>query len=250
MATDRPIRQFEHGVAECLSLSPLFIGCRGKIEFVADTEAGPASHPRGLALAHIEFLTNMLYRPPRTEREADRWTCVLPDCPPHLPLLSRLFPRVRFYAYSAPDAHAAEYDPADPSAQARPYTPAGCEQNTTALGQAFDTETARLLGARARSRSDRLYLLLSDRLTPTRQMLLHALVKPAYSLLCVTDMIPEEYLSGDLYYPLYTPVSSSLVHIAAPGHACARLYYPLWLRDELAYFQVSLVWLDLLAWPE
>ena len=233
-------REFEHGAAECLSLSPLFIGCRGKIEFVADTETGPASHPRGQALVEIEFLTRMLHRPPRTERDGAHWTCVLPTCPPHLPLLSRLFPRVRFYAYAAPDETGGEYDPADPSARARPYTPAGCEANTTALCQAFDSETARLLGGRARSRGDRLYLLFSERLSPTRQMLYHALAKPAYSLLSVTGAIPEEYLSGDLYYPLYTPVSSSLVHIAAPGNACARLYFPLWLRDELAHFQVLL----------
>ena len=110
---------------------------------------------------------------------------------------------------------------------------------TRAAPQAFDSESARLLGGRARSCTDRLYLACSDRHTPTRQLLYHSLAKPAYSLLSVTGLIPEEYVSGDLFYPLYTPASSGLVHLVAPGNACARLYYPMWMRDELAHFQVA-----------
>lgn len=109
---------------------------------------------------------------------------------------------------------------------------------TAPVRQAFDSEAARLLGGRARSRTDRVYLVCSDRHTATRQMLYHTLAKPAYSLLSIRGLIPDEYLSGDLFYPLYTPVSSGLVHLVAPGNACARLYFPMWMRDELAYFQV------------
>jgi len=44
--------------------------------------------------------------------------------------------------------------------------------------------------------------------------------------------------SGELILPIYTPISSSLIYLMAPGHACARGYYPEHLRNELAYFQV------------
>jgi hypothetical protein len=130
------VRSFEHGAAECLTQSPLFICCRGKIEFITDSQGGPDGHPRGHALALIEFLTRMIYRPPPSERRATRWSCVLPEYPQYLPLLSRLFPGVQFYAYSAPDPHGSEYAPDDPASRAPPYRPAECEGNVTALCQA------------------------------------------------------------------------------------------------------------------
>jgi len=231
--TAPPVRWFEHGGAECLSQSPLFLCCGGQMELMSDEQTGRMSHPRGQALVEIEFLTGLVYG-----CGGVRWTCVYPAYPPHLPLMSRLFPSVRFYAYGAQDGQGALYDPADPGSRPAPYRPADCDVNVTAVCQGFDSETARLLGGRARSREDRLCLLMTEKHTPTRQFMFHSLVRPSYSLLSVTGLIPEEYLSGDLYFPLYTPVGSSLVHLVARGHYGARLYYPLWLRDELAYFQI------------
>lgn len=230
-----PVRWFEHGGAECLSQSPLFLCCGGQMELMSDERTGPMSHPRGQALVEIECLTRLVFAP---GAGGLRWTCVYPAYPPHLPLMSRLFPTVRFFAYGAADGRGGEYDPGDPASRPAPYRPAECEANATAVCQGFDSETARLLGGRGRGREDRLCLLMTERHTPTRQFMFHSLVRPSYSLLSVTGLIPEEYLSGDLCFPLYTPVGSSLVHLVARGHYGARLYYPLWLRDELAYFQV------------
>ena len=230
-----PVRWFEHGGAECLTQSPLFLLCGAQAELLSADASGPMGHPRGQALVEIEFLTHLALG---RGGHGVRWTCVYPAYPPHLPLLSRLFPSVRFYAYGAPDGQGGLYDPADPASRPAPYKPAECDGNATAVCQGFDSETARLLGGRARSREDRLCLILTERHSATRQLLFHSLVRPAYSLLSLAGLVPEEFLSGDLYFPLYTPVGSSLVHLAAPGNACARLYYPLWLRDELAYFQL------------
>lgn len=230
-----PVRWFEHGGAECLSQNPLFLCCGGQMELLSDEHTGPMSHPRGQALVEIEFLTRLVFA---SGAGNVRWTCVYPAYPPHLPLMSRLFPSVRFYAYGAQDGAGALYDPADPASRPAPYRPAECDANATAVCQAFDSETARLLGGRARSCEDRLCLLMTERHTPTRQFMYHTLVKPSYSLLSLTGLIAEEYLSGDLYFPLYTPVGSSLVHLVARGHYGARLYYPMCLRDELAYFQI------------
>lgn len=226
-------RVLEHGAVECLTRNPLFACLQGKLEFISESDAGPASHPRGQALVEIEFLTRML-----ACGRGERWTVVYPAYPGHLPLMCRLFPFATFFAYGAADGAGDEYDPGRPACKSQPYHPKDCGGNVTAVCQAFDSETARLLGERGQSRHDRMFLLCSERHTPTRQMLFHSLVRPAYSLLSVTGAIPEEYLSGDLYYPLYTPASSSLVHLVAPGKACARLYYPMWLRDELAHHQI------------
>jgi hypothetical protein len=231
-----PVRWFEHGGAECLSKSPLFLLCGGQIEMLSEGGPGGRAHPRGQALVEIELLTRLLFDTRHAGRV--RWTCVYPAYPPHLPLMCRLFPSVRFYAYGAPDGAGGEYDPERPAERPPPYRPADCDANVTAVCQAFDSETARLLGGRARSWEDRLCLLLTDRLTATRQLLYHSLVKPSYSLLSLTGTVPEEYLSGELYFPIYSCAGSDLVHLVAPGNACARLYYPLWLRDELAYFQL------------
>lgn len=226
-------RWFEHGASECLTRNPLFSCLQGKLEIISESDAGPSSHPRGQALVEIEFLTRMLAR-----ARGDRWTCVYPRYPSHLPLMSRLFPGATFFAYGAGDNAGDEYDPDRPASKSQPYRPKDCGGNVTAVCQAFDSETARLLGGRCRSQHDKMFLLLSERHTPTRQMMYHSLVKPAFSLLSVTGLISDEYLSGDLFFPLYTGVSSSLVHLVAPGHACARLYYPMWLRDELAHYQI------------
>lgn len=231
-----PVRWFEHGGVDCLTQSPLFLLCGAQMELFSGTEPGPMSHPRGQALVEIEFLTRLVYD--RRRGGNVRWTCVYPSYPPHLALMSRLFPSVKFYAYGAADGRGDEYDPEHSSSRPAPYRPAECDANATAVCQGFDSETARLLGGRARSWEDRMCLILTDRHTPTRQLLFHSLVKPSYSLLSVTGLIPEEYLSGELYFPIYSPVGSTLVHLVAQGHACARLYYPLWLRDELAYFQI------------
>ena len=226
-------RCFEHGAYDCLTRNPLFSCLQGKLEIISENDTGPASHPRGQALVEIEFLTRMM-----AYGRGARWTCVYPSYPRHLPLMSRLFPAATFFAYGAGDGVGDEYDPSLPASKSQPYHPKDCGGNVTAVCQAFDSETARLLGGRCMSAHDKMFLMLSERHTPTRQMMYHSLVKPTYSLLSVTGLIPEEFLSGDLYFPLYTGVSSSLVHLVVPGRACARLYYPVWLRDELAHHQI------------
>jgi hypothetical protein len=70
------------------------------------------------------------------------------------------------------------------------------------------------------------------------QLVLHSVARPAWSLVSTGDM-PDEYLSGELVFPLYSPdVSSTMVHLIAPRNACLRSYFANHLRDELAHFQV------------
>ena len=211
----RVLREFEHGAADCLTQSPLFIGCRGKIEFCPDSELGPSYTDRGLALAEIEFLT----------RHHGTY-CVYARATGYLPLLARLFPAMHFYAFECEAEQDGEYDPAAPAIRCRDYG-----ANVTPSAAPVSRENiAGLRGPDA--------LVLHPSLSAERQLLVHTLLRPRRTLFSLCGDVPDEYVSGRLVYPLYTPVSSSLVHLVAQGHGCVRLYYPTHLRDELGYFQV------------
>ena len=208
-------RWFEHGAAEVLSRSPLFAACGGQIEFCPDADRGAAYSSRGLALVELEFLS----------RHARSGFCVYARAGDHLALVASAFPALHFYAFEcAPDAE--DYDPDRPAIRAKDYGP-----NVTPSVMQLTRETgAGLRGADA--------LILHPADSADRQLLLHTLLRPARSLFSLCGDMPEEYVSGNLYYPLYTPVSSGLVHLVAGGRACLRLYFPRHLRDELGHFQV------------
>ena len=208
-------RWFEHGAAEVLSRSPLFAACGGQIEFCPDAERSAAFSSRGLALVELEFLS----------RHARSGFCVYARASDHLALVANLFPAVHFYAFEcAPNSD--EYDPDRPAIRAKNYGP-----NVTGSVMQLTRETgAGLRGADA--------LVLHPADSADRQLLLHTLLRPARSLFSISGDMPEEYVSGLLYYPLYTPVSSGLVHLVAGGRACLRLYFPRHLKDELGHFQV------------
>ena len=208
-------RWFEHGAAEVLSRSPLFAACGGQIEFCPDADRSAAFSSRGLALVELEFLS----------RHARSGFCVYARASDHLALVANLFPAVHFYAFEcAPNSD--EYDPDRPAIRAKNYGP-----NVTGSVMQLTRETgAGLRGADA--------LVLHPADSADRQLLLHTLLRPARSLFSISGDMPEEYVSGLLYYPLYTPVSSGLVHLVAGGRACLRLYFPRHLKDELGHFQV------------
>ena len=110
--------------------------------------------------------------------------------------------------------------------------------NVTAMPVAFNKDLARALGGRQAGDSV-MFLLCHPDDWSQDQLVWHALVRPARSLLALRD-IPEEYVSGELILPLYGPISSTLVFLSAPGHACCRLYAPAHLADELAHVNVFL----------
>ena len=210
-------REFEHGAAECLTQSPLFIGCRGKIEFCPDSETGPSYTDRGLALVEIEFLAKY-----------GALVCVYARATSYLPLLARMFPHTHFHAFEceAEREDGGEYDPAAPAIRCRDYG----ANVTPSVAPLSRENSAGLRGADA--------LVLHPSLSTGVQLLLHTRLRPRRSLFALCGDVPDEYISGQLVYPLYTPVSSSLVHLVAQGRGCVRLYFPLHLRDELGFFQV------------
>ena len=154
-------REFEHGAAECLTQSPLFIGCRGKIEFCPDSETGPSYTDRGLALVEIEFLVK--YAP---------LVCVYARATSYLPLLARMFPHTHFHAFEceAEREDSGEYDPAAPAIRCRDYG----ANVTPSVAPLSRENSAGLRGADA--------LVLHPSLSTGVQLLLHTRLCPRRSL--------------------------------------------------------------------
>ena len=172
---------------------------------------------RGQCLIDIEFLA----------RFGHGGTCLYTQSPPHINLITTLFPHLRFIAFTT------DYDPAMPC-----LTP-GLETNgnLTRSTFPFTKETARDLGNRG---SDEPLLFISAGTESTQSKLLyHALARPNSSLFRL-DSIPADFLDGEILYPLYASPSSSTAYMVVGGHTRAKVYDPSLLAEELSYFHVCL----------
>jgi hypothetical protein len=200
-------RVLEHGAHPLLSEHPLFQGCNMP---PADNLWASA---RGQLLVEIEFLLGH-----------DCRVCLHTKAHKNMDVIAGLFPNVQFVAYACEED---VYDPEKP--QANPL-------NLTKSTANFTTDKAREWGMCAPDFGPVL-LIGGQGETPIKQLMHHALVRPRFSLLVLSDM-PPDYLSGELVLPVGTSFASPLVYLVAPGHACARLYYPEHLLDEVAHHQI------------
>ena len=199
------MRILEHGMHPVLSEHPLFQGCNLPR---ADNLWASA---RGQLLIEVEFLLRHGGQSP---------TCVYTQAPPHVKLVAQLFPDVMFVGYGREE----EYDPTAPGIS-----------NLTLRGEEFTSASGREWGMRGPSHP--VLLIGGQGERHLRQLIHHALVRPMFSLLALSE-VPEDFLSGELRLPIHTSFASPLVYLIAPGHACGRLYFPSHLLDELAHHQV------------
>lgn len=188
-----------------LSEHPLFQGCN-----LPRAENLFAS-VRGQVLMEVEFLLRHGGQSP---------TCVYTQAHEGVRLVAQLFPDVTFVGYGREE----EYDPSAPGIS-----------NLTLRGEEFTSNSGREWGMREGSHN--VVMVCGQGEKPLRQLIHHALVRPSFSLLALSD-VPDDFLSGELRLPIYTSFASPLVYLVAPGHACGRLYYPAHLLDELAHHQV------------
>ena len=203
-------RLLEHGAAECISSNPLFQGVELK-----PGEGG--INERGQALLEIEFISKHL--PCRKHVN-----CVYTRSPAHLGIMATLFPYVDFWGFNTPQD---DYDPEE----------AGEQMNVTCIEGDLGQDMARMIKKKRRGKGETVLMIGCQNDSPLRNIVYHKQLEPNMSLLPIQEMT-EDYLSGELLLPIYTPISSSLVYLMSPGHACARVYYPEHLRNELAYFQI------------
>lgn len=167
---------------------------------------------RGFFLACCEFLTEASY--------SQKAKCVLTSPAPWVDELSRLFSRVQFFCFQSSTQET--YDPSRPGF------------GVTHLRQHLTPETARLVGER-HAHTPLLLISLGD--APERQLEIYSFLDPNRSLFALSS-VPEEFLSGTLYYPVYSPLTSSTCFLHAPHKAAMRVYDPKILKEEIAFFHL------------
>lgn len=99
------------------------------------------------------------------------------------------------------------------------------EFNKTTSALEFTKEMARTMGERSGRDRESLLMICHD-VDPVRQLALHVLMRPSYSLLDVCGPIPTDYLDGELILPLYIPNNKVFVCLVAHQHASCKTYSP------------------------
>jgi hypothetical protein len=152
----------------------------------------PLIKARGLFLLQLEYLT----RYPTVE-------CVVTGYYPGVRALAGLFPKTLFHVYRSPSATPDEAP----------------EPNMLCHAVPFDKGLARLLGASQR----RVSILFSGE-NPARQMAMYLAARPLSALLLLTQP-PEEYLAGELIYPLWCARNSHLAALVPSSEWAASFRY-------------------------
>jgi hypothetical protein len=215
-----PVRVLKHGNAptlEGVALEP------GTIKDV---------QPQGLFLVDLEFLTRY------TARGAN---CVYVNSPSYLPQIAEQFPWVHFHAFShvfpLPEPEPGEeYSPEKPDIQGWGAVTMQTHGNITRSSLPYNRENARVSGDRM---AGGLLVLICHGEDPSRQLFLHALSRPAFSLLDVASL-PDDYVDGELILPIYCHHGKALAFLIASGRAVARSYCDATFQQELGFLQAIL----------
>lgn len=177
-------------------------------------------------LVDLEFLTR--YAPP--------WgvACLYCKSPAYLPHLAAQFPWIHFYGYEhAPANQEPEYDPSAPALVSEVPITTETRLNMTVSPLEFTKEDARTMGARSMAAGAQTLLMICHGAGSIRQLALHALVQPSYSLLDVSGVIPFDYLEGELILPMFIPNNKIFVSLVAPQTGRAIQYEPDTFANEI-----------------
>lgn len=170
----------------------------------------------GQFLLDLEFL--LRYGP-----RSGTASCVYCKSPPYLQELAQQFPWIHFYVFEHRPKPAEEYDPAQPELVCATPPTVQVEFNRTMSALEFTKEMARTMGERS-GRDRESLLMICHGQDSVRQLALHVLMRPSYSLLDVCDAIPADYLDGELILPLYIPNNKIFACLVAHQHAACKTY--------------------------
>jgi len=204
-----PLRILQHGFA---ATTPSVGLETGKWEDVS---------VHGQFLIDLEFL--MRYGP-RTGTAS----CIFCKSPPYLMELAHQFPWIHFYVYEykpVKGKEEEEYDPAQPELICSAPLTVQVEFNRTMSILEFSKEMARTIG-NCPGREREHMLLICHGLDPVRQLALHVLVRPSYSLLDVNGVIPADYLEGEIVLPVFIPNNKIFTCLIAKQNAACKTYDP------------------------
>jgi hypothetical protein len=163
----------------------------------------PLIKARGLFLLQLEYLT----RYPTVE-------CIVTGYYPGVRALAGLFPKTLFHVYRSPSATPDE-------------TP---EPNMLCHAVPFDKSLARLQGNSQR----RVSILFSGE-NLSRQMAMYLAARPLSALLLLTQP-PEEYLAGELIYPLWCARNSHVAALVPAGEHVSFRYGARRYQEEIRRF--------------
>ena len=118
-----------------------------------------------------------------------------------------------------------EYDPAQPALACSAPLTIQVEYNKTMSQLEFTKDMARTMGERGAKERESLLMICHGE-DSVRQLSLHVLMRPNYSLLDVCGAIPAEYLDGELILPMYIQNNKIFAGLVAHQLAKGRSYDP------------------------
>ena len=180
---------------------------------------------------HAQFLIDLEFLMRYTQPSGA--SCLYCQSPPYLKEIASHFPWVHFYAYGhAPDPspEEEEYDPAQPQLVTRSPPDVQVNGNTTTAAYPFTKEIAVRLGENSATVNR---VMVCHGLDSMRQLCLHSMLRPRFSLLDVQGPIPEDYIEGELMLPMFIANHKIFVSLVASQQSGARRYNPSLFKDEM-----------------
>ena len=174
-------------------------------------------------LIDLEFL--MRYTPPTGA------SCFYCKSPPYLKEIASYFPWIHFYAYQHQEKQEEpEYDPAQPQLVTAVPPSVTVQDNMTTAVYEFTQEIAVRLSLH-QSTANR--VMICHGIGSTRQLCLHAVLHPNYTLMDVEGLIQPDYLEGELVLPLFIPNNKMFVSLVVSQTAGCSRYNQAIFKDEI-----------------
>jgi hypothetical protein len=200
-----PIRVLQHG----------FFGTTQSVGLEPGTWADISPH--GQFLTDLEFL--MRYSP-----KSGTASCVYCKSPSYLDEIANQFPWIHFYVFGHVPSEP-EYDPAAPAMKYEVPLTVQVQFNKTTSALEFTKEMARTMGERGAKERESLLMICHDQ-DMIRQLSLHVLMRPNYTLMDIPGTIPADYLDGELILPMFIPNNKIFTNITVHQHAKCKSYDP------------------------
>ena len=110
------------------------------------------------------------------------------------------------------------------------------EFNKTMSPMEFTKDMARTMGERGNKERESLLMICHGH-DSIRQLALHVLIRPHFSLMDVCGTVPEDYFDGELILPIFVPNNKTFTAMAVHQHAKCKTYDQSTYLGELGFFQ-------------
>ena len=179
---------------------------------------------------HAQFLIDLEFLMRYTNPSGA--SCFYCKSPPYLKEIASYFPWIHFYAYQHQERpeETDEYDPAQPQIVTAVPPSVTVHDNMTTAVYEFTQEIALRLSL-YQSTANR--VMICHGIGSTKQLCLHAVLHPSFSLMDIEGLIQPDYLEGELVLPVFIPNNKMFVSLVVPQQAACRKYSPATFKDEI-----------------